>query len=1483
MAVATREQRNLATLMNYIKRDEEKEKQACSPETDAAKEKSQWKTFRTTIKDKDRAYGIIIRTKGLDLKTIAIGEITAAIATATGVSPRDVIGTDLVTKNTMNNMITIRTNDKQRAQKYLGITTLKYQGTEVVTQAYTANRKESVRIVVSKCLPISIPFTDQEINEQLKLENLKIPISDAKRMGRTTSILVTLDTTELPGFIQACTSCREMGHRADTCPYGLSQICPNCGEEHNFPRKIPGMSTEYTCTPRCVICGGSHYTGGKKCKDRYKPLPEPRSPKKSTPERDRETAKIDMEKKNFPELSHLTTAGEDSEEELSYAQTLRKKKGASKKKQDSNPRIKELEKKFEDLLQKERHGSNPLVTEPPNEQTTVQEVEMAPPPYLPSVRPRKRTDSESTVNSEQTSDKTKTSRPGKVSRKEEPNQNVILAGLAWLEAMLNEIKRRMDNHDKHSRTGGLCARVNLLKMLIMNTETPPDIIAVQESGDKCSLPRYARFDAEVRPTGKNDSYFLDLDESVKAIVTEIIPKKKKHKNLFICNVDSNPKDTTSACAKVFAETSHVAGENPTLLLGDCNAHSTTWGYDRDTPKGREIANQAELHEAFLLNEVADYTRIGNSAQKDTNPDLTFGINIDDYTWLNTRENLGSDHYVIETRFRQKRKDRPLHTIEEWCAQLVEDHESVTTEIENPTQARTMDRRLQHMLEAYGSIYRRRRNTGKRYHKLRKRAAKLSKEIEEYAQKLNQQQWQQMCDELQGRLHTKSPWTLFRRMLAPEDTKLEKRKLLAKPVRDLKDEVIYNKLRTPYLESPPSTTEIPAEYEGAINNKLDAPITESEVRKAMAGVKKTFAPGQDKITNRMLRNLDDNSLWTSGNLPSSFRHATVCFIPKPGKPLMLENLRPISLTSCVGKLLERMIQVRVQEYMEENNLFTHQMFGFSRHLSKQDKAFDCILHAAILRQISELGLGKRTYNYVRSFLSDRTANIQLEGDASETFPVNVGSGTPQGAVISPLLFNIAMLPMSRKLKQVAGLQHAIYADDITIWTAHHSPYMGKVMKTGVEIVKEEAAKMGLEHATEKSALLVRPPSQRALREEMEFYLKLQKIDVPRAEKVRILGMTVTIKREQSTSLVRRVTRKSYGLKENGTCRPVQAFVLSSIMYAAPKAFKIALGIPVSTSTEAMEQLEIYNSFEKMRSAQKQSQVLRLSRTETGRRTYQRIKECEQHVLTSRIPPLPKNMDTERNKDRREARAKALDKLHGDREHVYHADAGPCPGTWNKYVIAVCSTNDKTTASATITSDSRTAISNFGDGKVGKAARKILQKKTPQTGSRFSLTWVAGHSGHLGNEEAHALVAPTTDGDHCYGASPYDRGPRAYNDILRSIRMQRKFMGAPHKRLSRTQESTWRRLQLHNTLTPRMLSRIWPHLFSDKCEECGSVGGSWAHTYWIGLDDQDKNLPWCVLLVAEDYETQLAVILRTLEIEHRLKTRLSERRSLPYSPP
>lgn len=43
------------------------------------------------------------------------------------------------------------------------------------------------------------------------------------------------------------------------------------------------------------------------------------------------------------------------------------------------------------------------------------------------------------------------------------------------------------------------------------------------------------------------------------------------------------------------------------------------------------------------------------------------------------------------------------------------------------------------------------------------------------------------------------------------------------------------------------------------------------------------------------------------------------------------------------------------------------------------------------------------------------------------------GTPQGAAPSPLLPNAAMLGLPEKLHATEGIKHALYADDITIWT------------------------------------------------------------------------------------------------------------------------------------------------------------------------------------------------------------------------------------------------------------------------------------------------------------------------------------------------------------------------------------------------------------------------------------------------------------------
>lgn len=125
--------------------------------------------------------------------------------------------------------------------------------------------------------------------------------------------------------------------------------------------------------------------------------------------------------------------------------------------------------------------------------------------------------------------------------------------------------------------------------------------------------------------------------------------------------------------------------------------------------------------------------------------------------------------------------------------------------------------------------------------------------------------------------------------------------------------------------------------GNDNALLDQPNTVSEVRGAILALRTRSAPGPDGITNKILRNLDDESVeavtrymnvcWETGRLPAQWKTAKVVMIPKPGKKLQIENLRPISLTSCLGKLLEHVVLNRITNYMEENGLFPHSMIGF----------------------------------------------------------------------------------------------------------------------------------------------------------------------------------------------------------------------------------------------------------------------------------------------------------------------------------------------------------------------------------------------------------------------------------------------------------------------------------------------------------------------------------------------------------------------------
>ena len=107
-----------------------------------------------------------------------------------------------------------------------------------------------------------------------------------------------------------------------------------------------------------------------------------------------------------------------------------------------------------------------------------------------------------------------------------------------------------------------------------------------------------------------------------------------------------------------------------------------------------------------------------------------------------------------------------------------------------------------------------------------------------------------------------------------------------------------------------------------------------------------SPGPDDIHFQFLKHLPDSSLsvllktfndiWETGNVPKSLKEATIIPIPKPGKDnTNPNNYRPIALTSCICKTLERMINKKLVWYLETNNIITEFKSGFRHQRSTND--------------------------------------------------------------------------------------------------------------------------------------------------------------------------------------------------------------------------------------------------------------------------------------------------------------------------------------------------------------------------------------------------------------------------------------------------------------------------------------------------------------------------------------------------------------------
>ena len=124
----------------------------------------------------------------------------------------------------------------------------------------------------------------------------------------------------------------------------------------------------------------------------------------------------------------------------------------------------------------------------------------------------------------------------------------------------------------------------------------------------------------------------------------------------------------------------------------------------------------------------------------------------------------------------------------------------------------------------------------------------------------------------------------------------------------------------------------------------------EIEWAIAKLRPGKAPGPDTFPTDLFIQAGDTmraaihrlfSLsWKEGLLPDMWKTAEVKFLRKPGKPdYYSPNLyRPISLTSCLGKIMERIVMNRLESYIEGNDLMDAEQEGFRKKNTPQSTQF-----------------------------------------------------------------------------------------------------------------------------------------------------------------------------------------------------------------------------------------------------------------------------------------------------------------------------------------------------------------------------------------------------------------------------------------------------------------------------------------------------------------------------------------------------------------
>jgi len=246
-----------------------------------------------------------------------------------------------------------------------------------------------------------------------------------------------------------------------------------------------------------------------------------------------------------------------------------------------------------------------------------------------------------------------------------------------------------------------------------------------------------------------------------------------------------------------------------------------------------------------------------------------------------------------------------------------------------------------------------------------------------------------------------------------------------------------------------------------------PTSKKELNKIVTGLKIKKSPGDDLITNKLLKLCTNllpleylcNLILKTGKFPELLKIGKVIPIHKGKDTEDPNNYRPITLLNGINKIIEKIIYNRIYTFLEKKSVFHNYQFGFRNNhsttlalintieairqsMENRDftlgifldltKAFDLVNHEILKHKLYRYGIRGPAATLIKSYLENRKQYVQIGQYKSKLKDVKMG--VPQGSVLAPLFFLVYINDLKESTKEKLHM----YADDTSIFISGKDP-------------------------------------------------------------------------------------------------------------------------------------------------------------------------------------------------------------------------------------------------------------------------------------------------------------------------------------------------------------------------------------------------------------------------------------------------------------